>query len=111
MIIIFLLGCGITFYILILSIPLTVFIWTVVKTIGKNDIYIYDNGIEGCGFKKGSLIPKLYNFDLSYNEIKYAKKQYMGLVIHSTKGRYSLIVHNPEICVEKMLLNEQCVMK
>jgi hypothetical protein len=105
MLITFLVGCGITFYILILAVPLAVFIWTMVKAIGKNDIYIYDDGIEGCGFKKGSLIPKLHNFDLSYNEIKHVKKQYMGLVIHSTKGRYNLIVHNPEKCVEKMLLN------
>jgi hypothetical protein len=105
LVIIFLFGCGITFYILILAIPLAGLAWTTGKAIDKNEINNYDNGIEGYGFKAGGFLPRLHNFELGYDDIKSVKKRRWGFVIRSTKGRFSLIVHNPEICVEKILLN------
>jgi len=74
------------------------------KVISKNEIYIYDNGIEGYGFKFWGFWPRVHYFELGYDDIESFRKRRQGLSIHSAYGQYRFIVHNPEMCIEKITM-------
>ncbi|MCL2402142.1 MAG: hypothetical protein FWC90_05810 [Oscillospiraceae bacterium] len=87
---------------LIFAILIILIAWTTGKVINKNEIYVYQNGIEGYGFKVWDFWPRLHKFELRYDDIKSVKQRRWGISIRSTNGRYRLIVHSPEMCVEKI---------
>ncbi|MCL2702403.1 MAG: hypothetical protein FWE91_02185 [Defluviitaleaceae bacterium] len=87
---------------LVLAILIVILASAAGKAIGRSEIHIYDNGIEGYGFKFWDFRPKMHNFALRYDDIRSVKKHRWGLSIRSAEGRYNLIVRSPEICAEKI---------
>ena len=75
---------------------------TVTIATGKHEIHIYDNGIEGFGFKFTGLF--LREFKLDYADITSVKKHKWGLSIRSAMGRYRVFVSNPELCVDTIFV-------
>lgn len=71
-------------------------------TTGKHEIHIYDNCIDGCGFKFWGFF--LHDFKLKYADINSVKKHKWGLTIRTTMGRYSVFVHNPTLCADTIQL-------
>ena len=89
----------------VLVIILVLVAWRTAVGTRKNEIHIYDNGIVGRGFKAWDFLIRIHSFDLSYDEITSVKKNRWGISIRSTKGRYTLFVNNPEICVVQISSN------
>jgi len=67
-------------------------------TTSKNELHIYDSGIEGCGFKFCGFF--LHDFKLDYADIISVKKHKWGLTLRTTTGRYSVLVCDPSLCVD-----------
>ena len=72
------------------------------RSIKKMEIRVFSSGIEGYAVKTWGFLPRLRYFELKYDEIKSVKKHRWGVSIRSAAGRYSIVVHNPEIVCQKI---------
>ena len=75
-----------------------------VKGIRKHELHIYDDGIEGYGFKRWDFWPKLRRFEFEYSDITRVKKSWPNtLTIYAMTGKYMVYVSESEICEEKIM--------
>ena len=88
-----------------LAISIFLIIAAVLNTIAtaKNEIHIYEDGIEGYGFKFWGLWVR--RFELKFEDIMSMKASKWGMTIRSKKGRYVVIVHHPKFCAELIQQN------
>ena len=90
--------CLLSLLLLVFAATYVALCYATVKSIGKNEIYVYNNLIKGCGFKRWGFLPRVHHFELKYDEILSVKKgTQRRIIIRSTTGRYEVFIDSPEI--------------
>lgn len=79
---------------------------TVVEILGirKHELHIYDDGIEGRGYKGFIVLFGAWGkeFKLEYSDIMSVKQRKWGLIIRTTIGRYMVCVNDPQGCANEI---------
>ena len=73
-----------------------------VKAIGRSEIHVFPDSIEGYGIRFWAIVPRAQKFELKYDEITAIKLWRHGLSIRSNQGRFNVNINEPDIIYDRI---------